>query len=166
MRIGKGISIRDSRVGINFTGNDFPGGSLTLLDCEFDNVGTGVLLDQNPLVSKEQSTLILLNVAYRNTDVVADSHVSGARLRGGSSGRVESWFIGYTYRESELQIKAGVFADGVGGGSLGVELDTPDSLLFTGPANAGYFTRSRPQYEDTTEWTVATDAKGMYRKPS
>jgi hypothetical protein len=153
-------------VGINFTGKDFPGGSLTLLDSRFENTRTGVLLDQNPRKSKEQATLVLLNVEYQNTPVVVDSRVSDTNLNGGT-GSVDSWFIGYTYSGDKNDRRTGSFAYGASGGILGVGPHLSKDLLFAGPgtsgtSTSGIYTRSRPQYEDQGNMLVTT-AKGKLR---
>jgi len=153
--LGKGLDISDCDVGINFATSNFPGGSLTVMDSQFDNVQTGILVDTQPVNSEEQVTVVLLNTAYTNTRTLVDSKSSGAYLNGGSNGYVESYFVGKTY--SEGSSKNG-FSNSETGDATGIHYSIPQELRFAFEKTAGVYSRSRPQYLDENNWMVVEAA--------
>ncbi|KAK1758023.1 pectin lyase fold/virulence factor [Echria macrotheca] len=165
--VWKGLYISDVEVGINFTTGDFPGGSITVVDSSFERVKTGILLDQRPQKSKKQASLTLLNVQYTDVGTMVSATASRSVLEGGSR-YLDSWFVGNLFvesdaRKSDSDVESGLndqkdsFGDGVWDEKLRPKV--PQGLLNAQNPGNGYFDRSRPQYEDRSDFFVP-NAKG------
>lgn len=85
-------------VGINFTTQDFPGGSITVLDSTFSSVKTAIIFNTAPKKSPKQASLGLINVEYKDVGDIVFTGDSATGLRGGS-GLLASWFIGNTFSD-------------------------------------------------------------------
>ncbi len=151
--IWKGLDIKGGDIGINFTTQDYPGGSITVLDSRFSGVKTGILLNQTPKKKSEhQASVSLINTIYQDVGTMVSSQVSNAKLAGGS-GRIDSWFIGNVYTDGKTQ------SGGWSNGKLGGTTNVPDGLRYTGSTNTKYFTHPKEQYSSRSDWIVPS-AKG------
>jgi len=134
-----------------------------VLDSTFDDVRTGILMDQKPKNSEKQASVTLLNVQHRNVGTMVTAKTTGTTLRGGT-GVIDAWFLGNTFSEargedpsSGLSNQKDAFLRGSARDALKPQI--PDGLRYSGGESYGYYARSRPQYENVDQGLVP-DAKG------
>lgn len=82
--LGKGLTTVSCPVGINFTTDDYPSGSIAIVDSTFIRAETGILINQNPKNSKEEFALTLKNFHYNDVDTIVHSDNSDVNLDGGT----------------------------------------------------------------------------------
>ncbi|KAK1835559.1 glycoside hydrolase family 55 protein [Podospora conica] len=164
--VWQGLYVQGSDVGINFTTQDFPGGSITVLDSTFNSVKTAIVFNTAPKKSPKQASLSLLNVEYKDVGDMVFTGDPATNLRGGA-GHLTSWFIGNTFSDvgqgggasklPSLNSQKDAFVAGKPGG-VRLDPNIPSGLRRPGKAGS-IFARSKPQYEDRHDFLVPT-AKG------
>jgi glucan 1,3-beta-glucosidase len=133
-----GLSINNCQVGIDMSAgganNKLDVGSVTLIDSTFTNVGVAILTawstTSNPATA---GSLIMENISLNNVPVAVKGP-SGTMLAGGSL-TIAAWGNGHSYGTSGPTKFSGPIAAN----------PRPGSLV----ANGRYYTRSKPQYENT-----------------
>jgi len=155
--VWKGLDITGGEVGINFTTDGFPGGSITVVDSMFSGSKIGILMNPGPNESGKQAVIEVLNTRYQGVGTMVSAPGSGgAQLRGGK-GQIDAWIIGNTYTDGKAG-PAGAWSNG----QLAA-FKVPQELQFADSRTAGYYTRSKPQYANRPvgDWIIPT-AKGEH----
>ena len=154
--VWKELDIIGGEVGINFTTSDFPGGSITVLDSNFQGVKTAVLLSSGPKKSDKQTSLSIINVRYQNVGTMVSAANSGASLQGGS-GTISSYFIGNTFSDagstSGFSTQKDAFVNGAKAAPR-LEPAITNGLGTNADNSGGYYSRGKPQYEGRNDWLV------------